>query len=316
MKSFTATSISIVFAALVANCGGADNHGVGGSELSRDSDSEPPDTQEHSGDDAQEHASDDARNDRGSDDENGDDGGLNEDAAGMSGAGTGGTDFGATTSGGTATSLGGAASSTGGTDASGECAGAATGGSGSDVTPAISAVAWLQPDSCERTAAYEVRDVRDQNGMPVTNYTCQWTFSDGGVENTCAGNKSFGELPGTFHGTVVVRDSATGATTTATSETVRVIEPQAIEIWVSSDTCMQFSYDIDRQYGCGGTHVFDIQPAENILTPGPWSTSSQTLQVSTPGVYTLEYTVEGCAAAYARTCITSKTATVAVAACP
>jgi hypothetical protein len=302
MKPLTATSISIVLAALVANCGGADDHGVGGAGLNSDSDSETLDTQEHVGDDA--------RNGRGRD-ETGDAGGR-KNATGTSGAGTGG----GTASGGTPGAWSGAASSTGGIDASGECAGAATGGSGGDAAPVISAVAWLQPDSCERTAAYEVRDVRDPTGMPVTSYTCQWTFSDGGIENTCAGIKAFGELPGTFHGTVVVRDSATGATTSATSASVRVIEPQAIEIGVSSDTCMQFSYDIDRQYGCGGTHVFDIQPAENIVTPGPWSTSSQTLQVSTPGVYTLEYTVEGCAASYARTCIASRTATVTVAACP
>jgi hypothetical protein len=123
-------------------------------------------------------------------------------------------------------------------------------------------------------------------------------------------------LPGTFHGTVVVRDTVTGATTTATSEAVRVIEPQALEIIALPEGCLQFSYDIDRQYGCGGTHTLDIQPAENILTPGPWSTSSQTLQVAAPGVYTVTYTVEGCAASYARTCLTSTTASVPVVDCP
>jgi hypothetical protein len=174
----------------------------------------------------------------------------------------------------------------------------------------------LQPDSCERFVAYEVRDVRDQDGKTVTDYTCEWTFSDGVVVNTCAGTKGFGDLPGTVNGTVVVRNSASGATTATASEAVRVIEPQGLEIFALPEGCMQFSYDIDRQYGCGGTHILDIQPAENILTPGPWSTSSQTLQVAAPGVYTVSYTVEGCAASYARTCVTSTTASVSVAECP
>jgi hypothetical protein len=100
------------------------------------------------------------------------------------------------------------------------------------------------------------------------------------------------------------------------SEAVQVIEPQALEIFVSSDDCMQFTYEIDRQYGCGGAHTFDIQPAENILTPGPWSMESQTLQVSTPGVYTLQYSVDGCAPSYSRSCPTSTTARVTVEACP
>jgi hypothetical protein len=43
---------------------------------------------------------------------------------------------------------------------------------------------------------------------------------------------------------------------------------------------------------------------------------SQTLEVSAPGVYTLEYTVEGCAESYARTCIVTDTAVVTVEECP
>jgi hypothetical protein len=202
---------------------------------------------------------------------------------------------------------------TGGPDADG-CTGVAAGcGSGGDVTPAIHAVAWLQPDSCERSVAFEVRDVRDENGIPVTDYTCEWTFTDGAVSNACAGSREFGDLPQHHYGTVVVRDSATGATTTATTELVKVIEPQALEIFAFSYEPMQFEYEIDRQYGCGGVHTLDIQPAENILTPGPWSIHSQTLQVSTRGVYTITYTVEGCAPEYARTCVTTETAQVAVA---
>jgi hypothetical protein len=291
MKALTATSISIALATLIANCSGTDDHELGAG-LNRDADSEAPDagltvTSSSPGDGAR---------------DAGDDEGDGESGTGIRGtAGSG--------------ASGGAASGTGGTGATGECAGATTGGNGGDVAPAIDAAAWLQPDSCERSVAYEVRDVRDQNGTALTNYTCQWTFSDGGIENTCAGNKAFGELPGTFYGTAVVRDPATGATTTATSDAVQVIEPQGLEIFVSSDACMQFSYDIDRQYGCGGTHVFDVQPAENVVTPRPWSTSSQTLQVTTPGVYTLEYTVAGCASQYARTCITSEAARVTVEAC-
>jgi hypothetical protein len=211
----------------------------------------------------------------------------------------------------------GAAGSAGGSGATDECIGAAAGcGSGGDDTLAVHAVAWLQPDSCERLVAYEVRDVRDERGMPVTDYTCEWTFTDGAVSNSCAGNREFGELPRTHSGTVVVRDSATGATTTATTELVKMIEPQGIEIFTSSYEPMQFEYEIDRQYGCGAVHTsLDIQPAENILTPGPWSIHSQRLQVSTPGVYTITYTVEGCAPEYARTCVTTETARVTVAEC-
>jgi hypothetical protein len=206
--------------------------------------------------------------------------------------------------------------STGGSGPTDECIGAAAGcGSGGDGAPGIHAVAWLQPDSCDRVSAYEVRDVRDENGIPVTDYTCEWTFTDGAVSNTCAGSREFGELPQRHSGTVVVRDSATGATATATTDVVRMIEPQALEIFAFSSEPMQLEYEIDRQYGCGGIHTLDIQPAENILTPGPWSIHSQTLQVSTPGVYTLTYTVEGCAPDYARTCVTTETAQVTVAEC-
>lgn len=95
-----------------------------------------------------------------------------------------------------------------------------------------------------------------------------------------------------------------------------MIEPQALEIFALPEGCMKFSYDIDRQYGCGGAHILDIQPAENIVTPAPWSTSAQTLQVAAPGVYTVSYTVEGCAASYARTCVTSTRASVSVPECP
>lgn len=119
--------------------------------------------------------------------------------AGMGEAGTGGTAEAGPAAGG-ASVLVGAGGSTSVTDATEGCAGVATGGSGSDAKPAINAVAWLQPVSCERFVAYEVRDVRDQDGIPVTDYTCERTSSDGGVENTYAGNRSF--APGTFQGTL------------------------------------------------------------------------------------------------------------------
>lgn len=85
------------------------------------------------------------------------------------------------------------------------CAGDAAGGSDGDVTPAITAVAWIQPDSCEYDVPYEVRDVRDQDGAPVTDYTCEWTFSDGAVVETCAGARTFTVLPREHGETVVVR---------------------------------------------------------------------------------------------------------------
>lgn len=319
MKGSSATVVSIAIAALAASCSGDDDDDGSGGAAGHDLGAGMPSagrgihhagaggnsgTSGVSGGSAGEGAS----NQGGSGEADDNEGGNNGVAVGAGGSGEGGgtnSEGGASTAG--ADGLGGGAGgSANDTDATGGCAGA---------TPAITAVAWLQPDSCDRSVPYEVRDVRDQNGNPVADYTCEWTFSGGRVANTCAGRIDFGDAD-TGYGVVVVRNTATGATTSATSETVRTIEPQAVEILVTSDACMQFTYDIDRQYGCGGTHVFDIQPAENILTPPPWSGSSQTLQVSTPGVYTLKYTVEGCAPSYARTCIVSDTAEVAVEECP
>jgi hypothetical protein len=161
-----------------------------------------------------------------------------------------------------------------------------------------------------------VRDVRYADGTPVTDYTCEWTFGGGGTPlETCAGTtiQGWGD---TLQGAVVVRDSATGATTTATTDTTLQIEPQGLEVWAFADNCMEFSYEVDRQNGCGGAHTIDIQPAENILTPGPWSIHSGILQVSKPGVYTVTYTVEGCAPQYSRTCVTTDVARIAVEECP
>lgn len=316
MKRFTTTTISIALAALATHCvdGGTDG-GVAGAGGGTAPDAGAPDSGEwvpggSGGSSAGGSAEPDAGGQGGKDEaepqenpagrgnEGGDDGAG--DAAGAGGRGE----------------LAGAGGSTdGGADGAAGCTGFA-GCGGDDATSAIHAVAWLQPDSCDRSVAYEVRDVRDEHGMPVTDYTCEWTFSDGGVANTCAGNKSFGGMvPDTHYGTVVVRDSATGATTTASSEVVQVIEPQTLEILATSFDPMRFEYDIDRQGGCGGTHTLEIQPAENILTPGPWSIHSQTLEVAAPGVYTLTYTVEGCAESYARTCVWSETAQVTVAEC-
>jgi hypothetical protein len=282
MKPVTAAIVPLVFATLAPNCGmHKDYDGHGGEAGNGDPDAGAPSV------------------------------GGSVAQGGTAGSGEGGS----SAVGGVGVS-GGAGGDTCGTNATAGCAGEATGGSGGDVTPAITAVAWIQPDSCERSVPYEVRDVRDQDGAPVTDYTCEWTFSDGAVVDTCAGSRIFGELPRSHDGTVVVRDSVTGATTTATSDYVTMIEPQGIEIFATSYECMRFTYDIDRQYGCGGTHVFDIQPAENIVTPGPWSREAQTLEISTPGVYTLSYTIEGCAPQYARTCITNHTVRVTVEACP
>ncbi|HEY3498107.1 MAG TPA: hypothetical protein VGK73_25585 [Polyangiaceae bacterium] len=246
-------------------------------------------------------------------------GGTGEAAAGESCAGGAGVPDddgqGGTSGAGAAGASGGAiGGGSGATGAAGGSGGVAAGGSGGgNGTRAIHAVAWLQPDSCDRRVPFEVRDVRYDDGTPVTDYTCEWSF--GG--DTCAGTVTQGTGEDTLQGTVVVRDSATGATTTATTETIRQIEPQAVDVTVlRTDNCMEFEYEIDRQYGCGGTHVFDIQPAENIIPPGPWSIQSGILRVSTPGVYRVSYTVEGCAPEYARTCITTDVVEFEIEACP
>jgi hypothetical protein len=160
--------------------------------------------------------------------------------------------------------------------------------------------------------------VRDQNGAPVANYTCQWTFDDFGspvTSDACAGEKLFADAPAEHSATVVVRDSTTGAVTTVTAPTVLAIEELYIDTFGDSNACLELSYSTNRQYGYGAaTYSVDIQPAANVLSPAPWAEDESGIQVSAPGVYRVQVTAVSNPPG--RICVAESAATITVADCP
>ena len=179
--------------------------------------------------------------------------------------------------------------------------------------PSITATATLESDSCDRVIAYEVSNVRDQNGALVSSYTCEWAFDDATGSSMCAGEHAFGEA-GTHQASVIVRDSVTGAATTVTPPAIYAPDPLSLEVFATSYQCLQFEYTSNRQYGYGtGTYFVDLQPVENVMTPGPWPEDA-VIQVAAAGTYAIRVVLQ--AQAPDRVCTVTQTASVSVEACP
>jgi hypothetical protein len=192
----------------------------------------------------------------------------------------------------------------------------ATGGSGgtSAPLPGITAVAQLDPNSCNRTLRYEVARVVYDDGQAVPRFTCLWTFDDGGTSDACNGQHDFASA-GFHSASVSVSDSVNGATTFVTTAAVPVYDPLVIDVVAGAPACgLWLSYATTKAGGFnGGMYFVDIQPSQNVVTPRPWS-STATVEVSAAGTYTVLVTREE--EANNALCTARDSAEATVTACP
>jgi hypothetical protein len=182
---------------------------------------------------------------------------------------------------------GGCGHGNGGAGMSGGGAGGTPGGGsgGTGGAPSLIVDAMVYPFSCDHFHPFEVHRVVYESGAPVANYTCEWTFDGGGTSQSCAGTHEF-PGPGFQGGTVVVRDTDTGATATISTPKILVVDPISLSIVAEAPKCgLSISYATTKTGGRTGGHTGILfAPFENIVTPGPWPPSG-TVEVSAPGTY-------------------------------
>jgi hypothetical protein len=193
--------------------------------------------------------------------------GMGGSAAGASRAGSGGCDPGGAGAGGMPGGAGGSAG---------------LGGAGGGLALVVNADIF--PFSCDHSHPFEVHRVAYESGALVTNYTCEWTFDGGGTSQSCAGTHEF-PAAGRYGGTVVVRDTSTGAIGTKTTPKIPVVDPLSMTITAEAPNCgLTISYVTTIAGGRGGHTNILFSPFENVLTQGPWPRSG-TVEVSASGTY-------------------------------
>lgn len=190
----------------------------------------------------------------------------------------------------------------------------AAGMSGAGGAVALIVGADIFPFSCDHVHPFEVHSVTYESGERVADYTCEWTFDGGGTSQSCAGMHEFPEA-GRFGGTVVVRDTATGAIGTKTTLQISVVDPLFITVTAEAPKCgLTISYVTTITGGRGGHTNMLFRPAENVLTEGPWPREG-TVEVSAPGTYEVEAVHEE-ETATGPICMANATTKVVVNACP
>jgi hypothetical protein len=148
--------------------------------------------------------------------------------------------------------------------------------------------------TCERNMTYEVFDVRTLAGeyVPYGDYECRWTFDDRETSAACAGVHSFA-MAGLHSASVLVRQRSTDAQVILTG-THTVYDAIQVRVEASAPECgLSFEYTVTKSGGLPGFgwQNGSITPEESVVTPGPYGASG-VIEVSAPGTYLLQFTIE------------------------
>jgi len=152
----------------------------------------------------------------------------------------------------------------------------------------IAATAKLTP-SCSLEFNYSVTAVTGIDGKPVTNPDCSWSFSDGGTSTNCSGTHQV-SASGSFTGTVVVTDPATGDSKTFTTAPVSVYDSLSVTASLTASCNNKVNYSATTSGGGTGlTYAWTFSPAD--ANPNTSTSASGTFLGTANQTYTGEVTV-------------------------
>jgi hypothetical protein len=165
-------------------------------------------------------------------------------------------------------------------------------GSGHEETSAreIEASIFIETITCTETIArFEAGAQYADDGTPLTNYTCLWTFDDGTTSNECVGEHQFAEA-GDHDFVLEVTDLDTGATDVVTQ--TRFFYPPLVATLDVSTLDLAIAYI--GTSNTGGEQVVFVSPEEFVISDDPNypRNTSGVVRVTQPGTYTVTYDVE------------------------
>jgi hypothetical protein len=151
---------------------------------------------------------------------------------------------------------------------------------------AIEAQIFIETITCDETIARFEAGARYDDGTPLADMQCKWTFDDGTTSTVCAGEHLF-DRAGAHDFVLEVTDAATGAMGRST-QTRQFHPPFEANLEVSGDG---LSITYRATSNTGGEGGVTILPHELVID-ADGSDRERTVRVREPGTYTVIWHVE------------------------